>query len=76
MNEDFARWQWIIHLDVVRANAEWIIYSPSQAAVSEIKARRFAESVGLKDYDHLEPYRIFHAARLVAILEAYALYDS
>ena len=73
MNEDFARWQWIIHLDVVRANAEWIIYSPSQAAVSEIKARRFAESVGLKDYDHLEPCRIFHAARLVAILEAYAL---
>lgn len=76
MNEDFATWQRIIRLDAVRANAEWIIYSPSQADVSEIKARRFAESVGLKDYDHLEPCRIFHAARLVAILEAYALYDS
>ncbi|KAL6349201.1 hypothetical protein AAG906_033857 [Vitis piasezkii] len=76
MNEDFATWQRIIRLDAVRANAEWIVYSPSQAAVSEIKARRFAESVGLKDYDHLEPCRIFHAARLVAILEAYALYDS
>ena len=76
MNEDFATWQRIIYLDVVRANAEWIIYSPSQAAVSEIKAWRFAESVGLKDYDHLEPCKIFHATRLVAILEAYTLYDS
>ena len=76
MNEDFATWQRIIRLDAVRANAEWITYSPSQAAVSEIKAQRLAESVGLKDYDHLEPCRIFHAARLVAILEAYALYDS
>ncbi|XP_057478320.1 rab GTPase-activating protein 22-like isoform X2 [Actinidia eriantha] len=76
VTEDFPTWQRIIRLDAVRANAEWIIYSPSQAAVSETKARRLAESVGLKDYDHLEPYRIFHAARLVAILEAYALYDS
>uniref|UniRef100_A0A5B7C2C2 Putative GTPase-activating protein gyp7 isoform X2 n=1 Tax=Davidia involucrata TaxID=16924 RepID=A0A5B7C2C2_DAVIN len=74
--EDFATWQRIIRLDAVRANAEWTIYSPSQAAVSEIKARWLADSVGLKDYDHLEPCRIFHAARLVAILEAYALYDS
>ncbi|GFZ16372.1 Ypt/Rab-GAP domain of gyp1p superfamily protein [Actinidia rufa] len=76
VTEDFPTWQRIIRLDAVRANAEWIIYSPSQAAVSETKARRLAESVGLKDYDHLEPYRIFHAARLVAILDAYALYDS
>lgn len=74
--EDFATWQRIIRLDAIRANAEWIVYSPSQAAVSEIKARRLAESVRLKDYDHLEPCRIFHAARLVSILEAYALYDS
>ncbi|GFZ06387.1 Ypt/Rab-GAP domain of gyp1p superfamily protein [Actinidia rufa] len=37
--------------------------------------RRCAEAVGLKDYDHLEPSRIFHAARLVAILEAYAIHD-
>ncbi|KAK6122538.1 hypothetical protein DH2020_043716 [Rehmannia glutinosa] len=65
----------IIRLDAIRANSEWIIYSPSQAAVSEAKAQQLAESVGLKDYNHLEPCRIYHAARLVAILEAYALYD-
>lgn len=74
--EGFSTWQQIIRLDAVRANAEWIAHSPSQATVSEIKARHLAQSVGLKDYDHLEPCRIFHAARLVAILEAYALYDS
>ena len=74
--EDFATWQRIIRVDAVRANSEWIPYSPSQAAaVSEGRARRSAEAVGLKDYDHLEPARIFHAARLVAVLEAYALYD-
>ncbi|KAL6004383.1 hypothetical protein ACLOJK_004935 [Asimina triloba] len=74
--EDIATWQRIIRLDAIRANAEWVIYSPSQAAVSEEKALELAEAVGLKDYDHLEPCRIFHAARLVAILEAYALYDA
>ncbi|KAJ6933847.1 GTPase-activating protein GYP7-like isoform X2 [Populus alba x Populus x berolinensis] len=74
-DEDFATWQRIMRVDAVRANGEWIMYSPSQAAVSEMKARRLAESVGLQDYDHLEPSRIFHAARLVTILEAYALYD-
>lgn len=74
-DEDFASWQRIIRLDAVRANAEWIPYSPSQATVLEARARRSAEAVGLKDYDHLEPCRIFHASRLVAILEAYALYD-
>ncbi|XP_021909419.1 GTPase-activating protein gyp7-like isoform X1 [Carica papaya] len=74
-SEDYATWQRIIRLDAVRSNSEWISYSPSQAAVSDGKAHRLAESVGLKDYDHLEPCRIFHAARLVAILEAYALYD-
>ncbi|KAI4307056.1 hypothetical protein L6164_030286 [Bauhinia variegata] len=74
-NEDFATWQRIIRLDAVRANAEWMPYSPSQATVSETRAHRSAEAVGLKDYSHLEPGRIFHAARLVAILEAYALYD-
>ncbi|XP_022733680.1 small G protein signaling modulator 2-like isoform X2 [Durio zibethinus] len=74
-DEDFATWQRIIRLDAVRANDEWMVYSPAPAAVSEIKAQRLAESVGLKDCDHLEPCRIFHAARLVAILEAYALYD-
>uniref|UniRef100_A0A162AFN8 Rab-GAP TBC domain-containing protein n=1 Tax=Daucus carota subsp. sativus TaxID=79200 RepID=A0A162AFN8_DAUCS len=74
-SEDFATWQRIIRLDAIRANEEWVPYSPSQAAVSEERARRAAEVVGLKDYDHLEPYKIYHAARLVAILEAYALYD-
>lgn len=73
--EDFASWQRIIRLDAIRANGEWISYSPAQAAVQDERARRSAETVGLKDYDHLEPSRIFHAARLVAILEAYALYD-
>lgn len=74
--EDFATWQRIIRLDAIRANAEWIIYCPSQASVSEVKAHQLAESVGLKDYDHLEPCRVYHAARLVAILESYAVYDS
>ncbi|KAK6155500.1 hypothetical protein DH2020_009748 [Rehmannia glutinosa] len=73
--EDFATWQRIIRLDAIRANEDWMAYNPAQAAVSDTKARRAAEVVGLKDYDHLEPGRIFHAARLVAILEAYALYD-
>lgn len=74
-DEDFTTWQRIIRLDALRANAEWVVYSPTQATVSEGQARRLASDVGLEDYDHLEPYRIFHAARLVAILEAYALYD-
>ncbi|OVA04764.1 Rab-GTPase-TBC domain [Macleaya cordata] len=74
--EDFATWQRIIRVDAVRANADWVVFSPNQAAVSEGRARRSAEAVKLKDYDHLEPCRIFHAARLVAILEAYALYDT
>lgn len=74
-SEDFATWQRIIRVDALRANSEWIIYTPSQAAIAETKARQQAERVGLKDYDHLEACRIYHAARLVAILEAYALYD-
>lgn len=73
-SEDFANWQRIIRLDAVRANAEWMAYS-SQAAVSEDRARRSAEAVGLKDYDHLDWCRIYHAARLVALLEAYSIYD-
>ncbi|KAG1354535.1 GTPase-activating protein GYP7 [Cocos nucifera] len=73
--EDFATWQRIIRLDAIRANAEWAIHSPAQALISEDKALKAAGAVGLKDYDHLEPCRIYHAARLVAILEAYALYD-
>lgn len=73
--EDFTTWQRIIRLDAVRANAEWVIYAPAQAAVLEEKAFELAKSVGLKDYDHLEPCMIYHAARLVLVLEAYAIYD-
>ncbi|ESW33355.1 hypothetical protein PHAVU_001G062700 [Phaseolus vulgaris] len=75
-NEDFSTWQRIIRLDAVRANAEWMSCYPSHPSLSDSRARRTAEAVGLKDYGHLEAGRIFHAARLVAILEAYALYDS
>ncbi|KAK1438541.1 hypothetical protein QVD17_04350 [Tagetes erecta] len=74
-SESFATWQRIIRLDAIRANDEWIVYTPSQAAVCSTKAHELAESVCLKDYSHLEACRIFHAARLVLILEAYALYD-
>ncbi|KAK1373617.1 GTPase-activating protein gyp7-like [Heracleum sosnowskyi] len=73
--EDFTTWQRIIRLDAIRANGEWVAYSPAQAAVPAERARSSAEAVELKDYDHLEPCMIFHAARLVAILEAYAVYD-
>ncbi|XP_042010810.1 rab GTPase-activating protein 22-like isoform X2 [Salvia splendens] len=74
--EDFVTWQRIIRLDAIRANSEWVIYSPCKVSVSEEKAHQLAESIGLKDYDHLEPSRIYHAGRLVVILEAYAVYDS
>lgn len=74
-SEDFSTWQRIIRVDALRSNPEWIIYSPSQAAVSEAKAKQQAEKVGLKDYEHLEPCMIYHATRLVSVLEAYALYD-
>ncbi|KAJ8760779.1 hypothetical protein K2173_021817 [Erythroxylum novogranatense] len=73
--ENYATWQRIIRVDAVRANCEWVSYCQTQGSISESRARRYAEAVGLKDYDHLEPCRIFHAARLVSILEAYALYD-
>ncbi|KAJ4774482.1 Ypt/Rab-GAP domain of gyp1p superfamily protein [Rhynchospora pubera] len=74
-DEDFATWQRIIRLDALRANAEWVPFSPTQAAVSKETAVQLADTVGLQDYDHLEPYRIYHASRLVSILEAYAMYD-
>ncbi|KAK8710588.1 hypothetical protein V6N13_145906 [Hibiscus sabdariffa] len=47
----------------------------SRASVSEIEVQQLAESVGLKEHDHLQPCRIYHAARLVVILEAYTLFD-
>ncbi|XP_027156315.1 LOW QUALITY PROTEIN: GTPase-activating protein GYP7-like [Coffea eugenioides] len=75
-SEDFASWQGLIRLGmpVFRANGECIVF-PLRPAVQMKSSRRFCETVGLQDYDHLEPSRIFHAARLVAILEAYAFYD-
>uniref|UniRef100_A0ACD5U4S5 Uncharacterized protein n=1 Tax=Avena sativa TaxID=4498 RepID=A0ACD5U4S5_AVESA len=73
--EDFETWQRIIRLDAVRANNEWVSYSPSQAAVTRERAIESAQAVCLKDYEHLEAHRIHHASRLVAILEAYATYD-
>uniref|UniRef100_A0A0D6R3V2 Rab-GAP TBC domain-containing protein n=1 Tax=Araucaria cunninghamii TaxID=56994 RepID=A0A0D6R3V2_ARACU len=73
--EDYSTWQRIIRLDAVRTNAEWVPYSPSQANVTEEEASRLAYLVGLKNDEHLEPCRKHHAARLVAILETYALYD-
>ncbi|XP_047316314.1 rab GTPase-activating protein 22-like isoform X2 [Impatiens glandulifera] len=74
--EDFSTWQRIIRLDAIRANDEWISYSPpAKLDISYENANHLANQVGLKDYNHLEPYRIIHASRLVAILEAYALFD-
>ena len=76
VHEDFSTWQRIIRLDALRADSDWATYSSSSTAITETKARGLAESVGLKDYDdNLESCRLYHAARLVAILEAYALYD-
>ncbi|KAL0728920.1 hypothetical protein Bca4012_025013 [Brassica carinata] len=75
VHEDFSTWQRIIRLDALRADSDWATYSPSSTTITETKARCLAESVALKDYDHLETCRLYHAARLVAILEAYALYD-
>lgn len=73
--ENFATWQRIIRLDAVRVHQEWLLYSPNQAAVSAELANQRAESVGLRDHELLEPCMVYHAARLVAILEAYAVYD-
>ena len=73
--ENYSTWQRIIRLDALRANADWIAYSPGQAAVSNETAAQMAAAAGLQDYSHLEPCRVLHASRLVSILEAYALLD-
>lgn len=73
--EDFRTWQRIIRLDAIRADADWVIYSPIQATISEDLANFYAKSIGLKEYNHLEPCIIYHASRLVSVLEAYAIYD-
>ncbi|KAF0924373.1 hypothetical protein E2562_010049 [Oryza meyeriana var. granulata] len=74
-SEDFATWQRIIRLDAIRANTEWVLFSRNQAKISKERALQCAESVGLRDYDHLDPCMTYHAARLVGLLEAYAVYD-
>uniref|UniRef100_A0A0D9XFX3 Rab-GAP TBC domain-containing protein n=1 Tax=Leersia perrieri TaxID=77586 RepID=A0A0D9XFX3_9ORYZ len=74
-SEDFSTWQRIIRLDAIRANTEWILFSRNQAEISKETALQCAVSVGLRDYDHLDPCMIYHAARLVGLLEAYAVYD-
>ncbi|XP_002969799.2 GTPase-activating protein gyp7 isoform X1 [Selaginella moellendorffii] len=73
--DDIVTWQRIIRLDAVRMNAEWVPYSPSQANVSDEETSKVARKAGLSDDEHLETCRRYHAARLVSILEAYALYD-
>ncbi|XP_020593615.1 TBC1 domain family member 17-like [Phalaenopsis equestris] len=73
--EDFRTWQRIIRLDAIRADAEWSTYSPTQTRISQELANHYAKAVALKDYDHLEPCIIYHASRLVSVLEAYAIYD-
>ncbi|KAF3325019.1 GTPase-activating protein GYP7 [Carex littledalei] len=74
--EDFSTWQRIIRLDALRTSPEWVLHTLKQAEVSEEEASQAASAVGLKDYDHLDACMVYHAARLVAILEAYAVYDA
>ncbi|KAJ3672443.1 hypothetical protein LUZ60_007164 [Juncus effusus] len=74
-SENFATWQRIIRLDAVRVHQEWALYSPNQLEISADSAARRAGSVGLKDYENLDPPMVHHATRLVIILEAYAVYD-
>lgn len=73
--EDFTTCQHIIYLDAIWANAEWAVYSPNPVAFGREMALQPAFSVGLRDYDHLDPCMIYHAACLVAVLESYAVYD-
>ncbi|THU60190.1 hypothetical protein C4D60_Mb07t10040 [Musa balbisiana] len=54
---------------------EWAVYSPNPVAFGREMALQPAFSVGLRDYDHLDPCMIYHAACLVAVLESYAVYD-
>jgi hypothetical protein len=73
--EEFQTWLRIIRLDAVRMNAAWIPYAPAQASCDPERAEEMARAVGLENDEHLEPARRAHAARLVGILEAYAVYD-
>ncbi|KAF6166279.1 hypothetical protein GIB67_008707 [Kingdonia uniflora] len=73
--EGFEKWHKIIRLDAICVNTVWVSFSPTQASVFAEIAQHLADSVGLKDYDNLEPCRKFYAAQLVFILEANAPYD-
>lgn len=73
--QEFIMWQRIMRLDAIRMNSEWVPYSPSQASVTKRTASQLAMDVGLKEDTDLEPCLQHHAARLVSILEVYALYD-
>ncbi|CAI5462701.1 unnamed protein product [Closterium sp. Yama58-4] len=64
----------IMRLDAVRMNAAWIPYSTQKAFPPE-EAMEAAAAAGLPEHGHLSPPQRLHAARLVAILEAYAVYD-
>ncbi|CAI7789650.1 unnamed protein product [Closterium sp. NIES-54] len=72
--ENFVTWQRIMRLDAVRMNAAWIPYSTQKAFPPE-EALEAAAAAGLPEHGHLSPPQRLHAARLVAILEAYAVYD-
>ena len=72
--QEFINWQRIMRLDAVRINADWVQLSSSQANISKGVANQLAMEVGLRD-NILEPSLQHHAARLVSILEVYALYD-
>ncbi|KAI5063339.1 hypothetical protein GOP47_0021886 [Adiantum capillus-veneris] len=73
--KEFTMWQRIMRLDAIRMNAEWVAHSPSQASVTKGAATQLALDVGLKEDLDLEPCLQHHAARLVSILEVYALFD-
>lgn len=73
--KEFIMWQRIMRLDAIRMNAEWVPHSPAQASVTKGAASQLALDVGLKEDADLEPCLQHHAARLVSILEVYALYD-
>ncbi|CAL9127823.1 unnamed protein product, partial [Musa acuminata var. zebrina] len=54
---------------------EWAVYSPNPVAFGQEMALQPTFSVGLRDYDYLDPCMIYHAAHRVAILESYAVYE-
>ncbi|XP_078445677.1 rab GTPase-activating protein 22-like isoform X2 [Wolffia australiana] len=69
----YAIWRRIIRLDAIRV--EKIPCPGSHILISESAAWDYANAVGLKDYDYLDAYQLLHAVRLVALLEAYVIYD-